>query len=309
MASGHATVRLHDVVGHLFWLVRAMHPEWTLRGVKKRVSLFAQGLADHAEVERWLGRKGDPALAAALERFPLIHGAIFWPYINIGWSRTRRLEVIGHHYRLLAGRAGLLAHATHGEVELASLREEYEGLRLVIDKTVWFLREGEAVLNLFAGELRLYSLAFTLGTEHGVPVIYVGALQGSNLDQANDLYREVTRALHGLRPRDLLVTGSKMLARELSVEALWAVSNAARQHNSPYFGDSHKDKTLADYDLVWSEHGGVSGEDGFFRVPAVVHRRAAADIPSRKRAAYRRRYEMLDRIEFEIRAACDRYQV
>jgi uncharacterized protein len=238
----------------------------------------------------------------------MMHGAIYWPYINHTWSMERRLRTIEQHYRLLDGRAAVIALAAQEEVELAVLDEQYAGLHLVLDKAIWFLREGEIVLNLFLRDQRFYSIAFTLNAEAGELVAYVGALQGSGSDNAMQVYREITRALYGMRPRDLLVVALKLLCKEIRVAKIYAVTGDARQHNSKYFGGHHKQDVLVNYDEVWAEHGGNRLDNGFYEIPVVVKYRDAGEIPTRKRAAYRRRYQMLDKLALDIRAACSRHE-
>jgi uncharacterized protein VirK/YbjX len=85
------------------------------------------------------------------------------------------------------------------------------------------------------------------------------------------------------------------------------VSNDYRQHNSPYFGNSHANKVLVAYNDVWLEHGGVALDNGFFEIPAIVRHKDMSEIPSRKRAAYRRRYEMLDKLALDIKSSCAQY--
>ena len=295
------------MIASVWRLACVMYPDWSVRSMKKRLGLTLRALADADALRPCFEVEDNPALAAALERFPLIRGAIDWPYLHRDWSRERRWQAIDTHYRLLDGRAAILAQAPLGGVELASLGDELPGLRIVLDKTNWFAREGEAVLNLFLNDQRLFSTAFTLGVEDGERVLYVGAVQGANLDHALDVYRGVTRAAHGMRPRDLLLNALKMLCAEARVAEIWGISNACRQHRSRYYGDAHEDKIHVDYDEIWREHGGVAMDNGFCRVAAAVTRRPVDGIPSRKRAAYRRRYQMLDRIAGDIRFVCDRY--
>jgi uncharacterized protein VirK/YbjX len=246
-------------------------------------------------------------LTRALIRHPLIYGAIFWPYMSRKWPLKRRLASIDQHYRMLDGPAAIITHATFQDVELAQFDEDVPGLRLVLDKAEWFIREGEIVLNLFIEDRRIYSIAFTLGIDVDQPLAYVGALQGSNSRDALEVYRSITRALHGMRPRDVLLTALKLLCGELKIPRIWAVCRDDLVHNSPYFGDSHKDKILADLDQVWLEHGGTALDNGFIEIPVVVKYRDVEDIPSRKRAAYRRRYRMLDRLALDIKRATDQH--
>jgi uncharacterized protein VirK/YbjX len=50
----------------------------------------------------------------------------------------------------------------------------------------------------------------------------------------------------------------------------------------------------ARYDTIWLEHGGTKADSGFFVMSSIMRRRPDEDIPSRKRALYRRRYEFMD---------------
>jgi uncharacterized protein len=284
-------------------LGRAMHPSLTLINLKHQVIMMARALVFLPDIRKWYEISDNPLLTRALERFPLMSGAIYWPYVNHTWPMERRLSTIDQHFRMLDGRAAILAHATFEEVELARF-EEYSGLRLVLDKAMWFVREGEIVLNLFINDQRYYSVAFTLGMEAGQPLIFVGALQGIKTASANAVYRDITRALHGMRPRDFLMVALKMLCVELGIHRIWTVTNDSRQHNSPYFAGSHNDKVLAPYNEVWTEHGGVELDNGFFDIPVKINRKDMSEIPTRKRAVYRRRYEMLDKLAIDIKSSC-----
>lgn len=296
-----------ETISRVNSLGRQMHPELTLRGIKHNVLLLLRALLFLPEMRKWFGVADNPLLTRALQRFPQISGAIYWPYINHAWPMQRKLATIDRHFRMLEGPAGIIAQATFEEVEVARLDEEYPGLRVVLDKAEWFLREGEIVLNLFVNDQRYYSIAFTIGVEDGQAIIYVGALQGSNSDDAQDVYRDITHALHGMRPRDFLMVALKLLCGELGIHRIWAISSEMRQHNSPYFGESHKDKVLVAYNEVWAEHGGTELDNGFFGISTDVTYRDMSDIPSKKRAAYRRRYAMLDKLAEDIRLSCARY--
>jgi uncharacterized protein VirK/YbjX len=286
-----------------------MHPGMTLNSFKHQVILLVRTLVFLPEVQKWFEISDNPLLTLALKRFPLMSGAIYWPYINHTWPMQRKLAAIDQHFRMLGGSAKIIAHATFEEVELARLEEQYAGLRLVLDKAMWFLREGEIVLNLFVNDQRFYSIAFTLGVDAGQPLILVGALQGSNVDAAQGVYRDITHALHGMRPRDFLMVALKLLCKELGIHRIWAVSSDNRQHNSPYFGGGHKEKVLVAYNEVWQEHGGTELENGFFEIPAIVSYKDMNEIPSRKRATYRRRYEMLDKLALDINCSCTQHSL
>jgi uncharacterized protein VirK/YbjX len=285
-------------------LGRAMHPAVNKNSFKHQFFLMGRALVFLPDIMKWYEISDNPRLTLALNRFPLINGMIYWPYINYKWPMERRLSSIDQHYRMLSGPAAIIAHATLAEVELIRLEEEYTGLRLVLDKAVWFLREGEIVLNLFVNDQRFYSIAFTLGIDGGLPLVFVGALQGSNTEAARGTYRDITHALHGMRPRDFLMAALKLLCREFGINRIWAVSGDNRQHNSPYFGGGHKEKVLVSYNEVWIEHGGQALENGFFEIPVNIKYRDMSEIPTRKRATYRRRYQMLEKLALDIKTCC-----
>ena len=291
-----------DSFVRLYRLGKSLHPEITPRDIKKRVTILGLWASHHKDVRWWFEISDNPLLGQALERFREMHGVVYWPYIHSAWQVRQRLNAVDQHYRLLGGRATIIAHAIGSELELASLGDHFDGLRIVIDKAEWFVREGEVVLNLFVVDQRLLSVAFTLGMEAGRRVAYVGAIQGSNAPGTLDVFRNVTHALYGMRPRDLLMTALKLLCMEIAVEGMLAVSDAARVHYSSYFGGGRKDKLLLKYDEVWVEHGGARLESGFFEIPLRMSHREPRDVPTRKRAAYRRRYAMLDKLAFDVAA-------
>ncbi len=279
-------------LGRIYRLARAMFPERRWKHWKNRVLLQARTLKYLSAVQAWYAIADNPWLDVAQKRFPALAGAIYLPYIHQDWTPPQRLAAIELHYRLLDARTAILALSISEAVEVARFDTEYPGLRLVLDKPAWFNREGEAVLNLFVGDHRCYSVAFTLGVERGERILIVGALQGSGFPNAMELYRDLTRALHGMRPRDLLLTALKFMAMQFGIQRLQAISSAKRW------------QVHADYDGIWQEHQGELLDNGFYALPTEVSRREAADVPAKKRKTYRLRYEMLERLNADIAAAC-----
>ena len=122
----------------VYRLGRAMHPTFALNSIKHQIILLGQALVYLPYIRKWYDISDNPLLALALKRFPLISGAIYWPYINHSWSMERRLDVIGQHFRMLVGPATIIAHATFENVELVRLDKEYAGLHQVLDKAEGF---------------------------------------------------------------------------------------------------------------------------------------------------------------------------
>jgi uncharacterized protein VirK/YbjX len=179
------------------------------------------------------------------------------------------------------------------------------GCEIIIDRPLWFKREGELVLNLFRETLRVASLAFILGTQGGEPAIFIGAIQGISRsvssEESLEIFRNLTMDFDGLRPKSLLVDIVQMIATELGIKQLLAVADENRHHRHKYFGRDEPAKLAANYDEVWTEHGGArSPVAGFYQLPARALRRDLSEVPAKKRSMYRRRYSMLADIETEL---------
>lgn len=287
------------------WRVSALvRPGGGPKVFASRVLFYARALAVWRDVVPLLhpGAKGLGRLVAAR---PDTVGAVIWPYICLGWDARTRLRRIREHYEAVAVELPLLDIAVEEGLELVDLSAWLPaGIRLVLDKAGWFIREGELVLNLFSGETRLYSLAFSFRLEPRL-VAYVGAIQGRKFEGVLEIYRELTSVLHGLRPRDFLVEAFGIFCEVVGVARIYCVADRSRQNRSPYFGLVPKD-LLQDYDAVWLERGGRPAGPDFFALPVGGTRRDLTTVPSRKRSMYRKRYELLDRIEASLREALQR---
>ena len=296
-------VGLYEILSRVYTLGRKMHPGNSLGTIKLNLQMLSSAVSHRDAIGRWYGNTNNPLRTRAVARYPLIEGAMCWPYINHQWSVEKRLQVIDQHYHMLGGAASIIAAATFADLELLRMDAAFPGLHLVLEKAPWFLREGEIVLSVFVNEHRVYSAAFTLGFEDGRQVAYVGALQGRNIENIMEIYRNLTHALHGMRPRDFLLTTLKLLLFSIGVGAIWGVCTDNQQHWSKYFAGAHDKKLVADYDEIWVEHSGTALGNGFFELQPEVQFKDMADIPSRKRANYKRRYAMLEKLAVDIGVA------
>jgi uncharacterized protein VirK/YbjX len=277
------------------------YPGWSPRSLWLRGAVVVQCWRHRRSLGRWYAPGADALLQEALAQRPTLAAIVHWPYLHRYWTVDERLHAVERHYAMLRHDLDFLRFAGPPQMELASVDSACGHLRIVLDQAPWFMREGEAVFNLFLDGERMYSLAFTLGEGRGARLAYVGALQGRNLPQVLDIYRAMTRAAHGLRPRDLLFTCFRMLCVELGIGRIQGVSDAACALRAEYFG-ANAGNVRAEYDTIWTAYGGVPEADGFFGIDARLTRRRDEDIASNKRALYRRRYAMLDALSRQLSA-------
>ena len=284
-----------ETLKRLWLAVSHSRPDAASIGPRRMAAQFLR-CAGHLETFRdWFGNPANPALQEALASRPSLATCVVHPYLNVDWPAGRKLQAVSQHYGLLSWRLGFLRFAPPTSIALA---EVAESIQIRLDKPIQFEHEGEITINLFRGDVRLYSLVFTLGQIDSRRVAYAGALQGVSGADSLEIYRTLTHRMDGLRPRDLLVTAFRLLCCSMGVARILAISDLKRVCSSTYFQSSAQ--VFSSYDSAWIDSGGVAGEGGFFELnPTTVHR-SAETIPSRKRAQYRRRYAMIDAMSQQI---------
>ena len=227
------------------------------------------------------------------------------PYLCAGWSVDERLTRFAAHISALAERPPLDFRVAQS-IELMPLPEIGGTIHVVIDKPMWFHREGTLAINLFDGNTRLFTMVFAFEpTPAGLRAL-IGGIQGRNFDNALDRYRDLTKAAHGIRPRDLIIELFRSVCAQVGVTEILAIADKGRQNRHPYFGkDVMRDLPL-NYDEIWQDRGGAPLDEWFFTLPLHSERRADADIQPKKRSMYRQRYAMLDAIEARMAEAWGR---
>jgi uncharacterized protein len=222
-------------------------------------------------------------------------GFLIWPYQCASWGPQERLRRIVEHFDILDEIGPPFPFGVEDKLMLWSLEEYSPGVRIILDQPKWLFREGMLALNLFCGDHRAYSLAFSLYREGQGVGAFIGGLQGRNTEGALELYKDLTKSFHGMRPRDLLLDCLRMIVPALKVQRLLAVADDHRYLRHSYFGGGHSDH--ADYDAAWVERGGARVDPSHFELPLAVSLRDLEQVPSKKRAVYRRRNEMLESLQ------------
>jgi len=231
---------------------------------------------------------------------PQTIGAAIWPYQCSAWDGRTRFARIRDHYAVVEKIGGVVNFPVDGEIALMDLGEIRDDLHIVLDQPIWFMREGQLSFNLFLGQKRIYTIAFSLFQQENTIAALIGAIQGRDIDGALELYRELTKSSHGMRPRDFLFEIFRMFCLELGVSRILAVSDGFRHHkDQEYFGKSFK-KVSASYDEIWTERGGERISPMFFELKVSEPEKDLLTVPAKKRGMYRRRLEMLRSIRSRV---------
>ena len=145
----------------------------------------------------------------------------------------------------------------------------------------------------------LYQIMFWIApNKMGEWSLWIGALQGPNMDNAREIIKQVTKRCHAYRTKNLILHSLQEVARSLGLRHIYAVTNDGYYAMNHVRRDRKLKTNFADF---WEESGGRACEDRrFYELPLTEYRKSMEEIPTRKRANYRRRYAMLDEIDREI---------
>lgn len=218
-------------------------------------------------------------------------------YVAAGWDPPTRLARVIDHCETASTIGGAVDFLPDEIVYLIRPLSTAPQYRISLDQPRWLLRDGQLAISLWDGIDRIFSLQFCLSSQTGERLAYIGGLQGRVKKDGEinimDRYRRFTKLAAGMRPRDFLVEVFAMFCKSLDVKRVLAVSDV-----------NHPQRKISDirlsYDKVWRERGGIYNGNGFFVLPVAGNRRSEEEIPARKRAMYRRRYELLRNVEAEL---------
>jgi len=155
--------------------------------------------------------------------------------------------------------------------------------------SVWLDYEGEA----------LYQMMFWIArNKAGDWSMYIGAMQGPNAENSREIIKKVTKRCHAYRTKNLILHATQEVAKALGLEHLYAVTNYGYYANNHIRRDRKLKTSFSDF---WKESGGrPCADQRFYELPMTEYRKAMEEIPTRKRANYRRRFALLDEIDASI---------
>lgn len=204
------------------------------------------------------------------------------------------------HWLSHAQRQALYSGQSLTLAQVCGKQEQSYTLRLAVRERLG--KEGELSLSLHDQQDHLLAVCtFTLLTHHGVPTLFIGGLQGSSPSLPHSYTQAATKACHGLFPKRLLAEALSEIAQRARCQQILAVGNADHIYSHWRYRRKKQSQMLADYDGFWRSLNGEPNEEGYFSLPLTPTRKPAESIPSKKRAEYRRRYQLLDALQQALR--------
>lgn len=162
-------------------------------------------------------------------------------------------------------------------------------------------KEGLLSLDMRLDGQHLYQIMFWLNKDkQGEDALWIGAMQGPNRADAKDVVKETTKRAHRYRTKNLILYMTMAVARSFGCRHIYAVSNEG------YYANNHvrRDRKLkTDFGAFWQEAGGHVAEDKrFYEIPLIEPRKTMEEVPTRKRAVYRKRFAFQDDVDAQIAA-------
>jgi uncharacterized protein len=225
----------------------------------------------------------------------------FHCFAQVDMRAYARAELLCDHFRVVRELFG------EEVVRRLYLNSEYVTLAscgrysLVVGESVRCWREGLLTVSwrdaLEHVDLAWATVSFEKHPESGKRGALIGGLQGP-AGGDRERVREATRECHGLRPKAAVMEAIGEFCRIARVEVLTGVSMKTHVSTATAVQFS------ADYDGFWRESGGVE-VGGRFVLPLRPYHRDISEVPSNRRAAFRRRQALIAHLLAQIDRAID----
>ena len=281
-----------------------LYPDPSYLRIKDKVKYCMRGLARPFATKEWFECLHQPDLLELVRSHPLILSKLQRPYLYRGLTIGEQLQFLKEHYtfmlRTFPVEVRSKIYSRTGTPLAKIILPDVGGYNLFLFYGDMFQKEGELTLVLSNEQTggRLFALTFTIINEKpDSREIFIGGLQGFRRTTDKEEVVLLTRAMHGLRPKALLLFSLQQLAIDWDVKSIRAVSD----RRSIYTDFRLKKKNvLASYDEFWTDSQGVLGQDGLFILPPLFVARDISEIKPAKRSLYRRRYDMLGTLGIQI---------
>lgn len=297
-----------------YWQVSRRAWDWSIqayedkpearRKFKRHLRWSATAAVREAASSDWFSFLDSPEIRPFVEANPRLAFRPMGSYVSSKWGWARRAKVIRETYEFIHAQGGLLAKAMADPAGMVLVRLPIgrgEEARVWLGFHSQFRKEGEisAFFELGSLEDSISSFALSLERFPGLGwTCYLGSLQGRKGGD-EEAIKAATKALHGLRPKVLMLFLAQEIARALRVRELLGVGNDIQVFRSRILGP--RKKILFDYDAFWLEAGGSAAAEGWFSLPLKTHRRSDDEIKPNKRSLYAKRYALMAEISRQVK--------
>lgn len=227
------------------------------------------------------------------------------PYLMSGLNARQRSRTILSHYQLVSQvdnpvLRSILSCKSLQQPLLSWQSKDGDEFTLSCASGM-FDREGELTLSLHFRGILLTTLSFGLCNYQKKPTLFIAGLQGAAKHLDQQIVRDATKACSGLFPKRLLVEAALLIAKACHITQICAVGDKSHVFMGPLRYRLSKRKVfLASYSEFWQTLGATEDDKAIFHLPLEQARKPLEEVASKKRAEYRRRYQLLDEIQVQF---------
>lgn len=245
------------------------------------------------------------------EHFPFVYEQATRAFFYNRSTFDERLTLIEEHMKFFSQTFDdefLLKLYGNKKIELWKMPiDDKREMRLVICLEPGQRKEGLcSVMLRLNDDFPIYQIMFWTAPDNFIPLenssgemaMFIGAMQGPNVDDAKELIKIITKKCHAYRTKNLILYVAQSFARALGLKKIFAVTNEGYYANNHIRRDRKLKTSFSDF---WAECGGtLTSDKRFFELPLIEPRKTFEEIPVRKRAVYHRRFELLDEIDATV---------
>jgi uncharacterized protein VirK/YbjX len=255
-----------------------------------------------SQTNRWLRYvHAHPHLFSQISHFPKLLTKIYRPYVSRVFNCQSRVDHLIEHYELVEQLklSPLISQALNHELVLADLQgATHHALKVVLGAVRHGHREGEIEFQLKWQDAIIFSMTCSLMATSSSLALKIAKVQGSADSGAKEAIKSATKACFGARPQTVLLQVAQAFGEAVGCQEIILIGNQNRVSLNPM----RRRKITSNYDALWLEHGASPNQTGDFSLPTAVQRQVdLSDVPSNKRSQYRKRYELFNALQAQVR--------
>lgn len=249
-----------------------------------------------------------PNAKTLIERQPSLPYKVHRPYLRAGMNTKDKLKSI------CAGSCLIFNSLKKSDLEkiyskdglcIDKIDGKTDNYTIALGMENKFSREGELVVHFkTSGKIILASCAFGfLFTENNTS-LFIGAIQGGGKQCTPELIKEATKSCYGLFPKRILIEVVCLLAQRFGCNEILAVSNNTHVFQNSRYKRKKNSLMISDYDGFWESLSGHKNAKQDYILPLSIKRKDIADVSSKKRSEYKKRYVLLDNLTANFLCTC-----
>ncbi|KJG31521.1 DUF535 domain-containing protein [Photobacterium angustum] len=267
--------------------------------VRKKFRLYCWCVFSPKVTDELMCYFNDPLLERLITVYPSFIEKPLKPYGCVSWDKEQRMQMLKKHLQFMLNNfsSNLLNIYQHEGIKLSQITDKNDNIyNIYLD--AGYSREGSLGLTLTdSNDTQLYCISFTVNQDQNH--LHIGALQGpdSDIENRQELIKELTKGLYGLRPKALMVELALIFADAYQLKNITAVSNNGHIYQALRYIGSKRHAVSCDYDQIWQEYQGVKESNVTYKLPLLPERKDLSTLNRNKRKLYKNRYQWLDELK------------